>query len=785
MTVPGPSTPPPEPAAAAPSPLPADVRNRVGAELDRLLAEQLRRLRLRYLWHGLGKTLLLPATALVLFFALDYTLQLPLVIRLLHTTAIAALFGFGLWQFVRYPLRRPFGPVDIAVLLERNFPQLHQRLVSAVQLKSTDGDALRNQSPAMIDALLQETGAAVQALPLQQLFDNRRTKAVWAAAGTVVLALGSGALLAPTAAWVFVQRHLGLSVSYPRATELVVELPEASPDLQRSDGDGVTDLVLPAGADLHVFVLARGVVPKEVSLEVTTAGGEQRSVLMTPRPGDRFRHVFRRLGSSFEFHARGGDDDRGDRLVRVRTMHPPQVASIKAELRPPAYTGAEVVVSSGGAIEALAGTQVTLAVSTTAPVRSAAMVFLETGRRLELEPLTVQDDSGARTLHGASFTVTASDRYQIELVGDNGLRNPNPGTWPIAMLQDYAPVGRWILPEDESATMLLPGALLCVRVEARDDFGFSAVELAVETVAGRSSSRSLLPPATPGERPPTALIHTELLEVRDLFGGSRPGSDGLSLQLDVRDNRQPEPGVTTLPRRQVQIVDEQQLAAAIGRAFRALREETERAHDLQIDRRSRAEELLARSPRPGNDSAPALTGIEVGQGRIQGTATRLHLGLMRAFDLHLWNRLEPGQNAAKLPEIYQDWHRQHPAPEAHAAGFYRELLQRRAAGTLGAMETTLDPILGMIALADDLGRELCPQLTRLLSQAHVARDSEELRQLLGRTLEVQGRVQQTLKQLLDRLDGWNDFQDLVQETRELRDRQRDLQNRTEGTKGRQ
>ena len=40
-----------------------------------------------------------------------------------------------------------------------------------------------------------------------------------------------------------------------------------------------------------------------------------------------------------------------------------------------------------------------------------------------------------------------------------------------------------------------------------------------------------------------------------------------------------------------------------------------------------------------------------------------------------------------------------------------------------------------------------------------------------------------LEQLLLRLEEWNDYQDLVQEVRALRDRQRDLQNRTEEARG--
>jgi TolA-binding protein len=99
------------------------------------------------------------------------------------------------------------------------------------------------------------------------------------------------------------------------------------------------------------------------------------------------------------------------------------------------------------------------------------------------------------------------------------------------------------------------------------------------------------------------------------------------------------------------------------------------------------------------------------------------------------------------------------------------------------METTLDPILSMLAVADRLATTNAPEATRLLAQVQVARDRTERIELVQRTLQVQGEIEQALKQLLERLEEWNDYQDVIQVTRALRDRQRDLQTRTEEVKG--
>ena len=57
--------------------------------------------------------------------------------------------------------------------------------------------------------------------------------------------------------------------------------------------------------------------------------------------------------------------------------------------------------------------------------------------------------------------------------------------------------------------------------------------------------------------------------------------------------------------------------------------------------------------------------------------------------------------------------------------------------------------------------------------------------LFEQALQIQQRIEQSLQQLLVRLQDWNDYQDLVQEVRALRDRQRDLQQRTQDARGKQ
>jgi hypothetical protein len=136
-------------------------RRRLAAAIDDLLRSQLHRLRRRILLHGLGAVLAVPTAAVLLFFLLDRTLRLPAPIRVFHTLVVFSLLAAATWWFVRRPLRQRLQQLDVAVLIERVFPELHQQLVSAVQLEAMlQQGALRNQSAAMVERLVASAAAA-------------------------------------------------------------------------------------------------------------------------------------------------------------------------------------------------------------------------------------------------------------------------------------------------------------------------------------------------------------------------------------------------------------------------------------------------------------------------------------------------------------------------------------------------------------------------------------------------------------------------------------------------
>jgi hypothetical protein len=151
--------------------------------------------------------------------------------------------------------------------------------------------------------------------------------------------------------------------------------------------------------------------------------------------------------------------------------------------------------------------------------------------------------------------------------------------------------------------------------------------------------------------------------------------------------------------------------------------------------------------------------------------------LTRAFDFHLFNRLDPANTAKKVEALYRSFYATDPRAQRFLPEFYQDLMDRRTDGRLGAMEI-LDPILQMTVAAGQIATELAPKTLGLMATARVAASTADAKEALQEAALGQSAIIRVLQELLTRLHDWNEFQDLIDNTRSLRDRQRDLRART-------
>lgn len=765
--------------------------------LHRVLGEQRSRIRARFFLHGAGWVVAACAAAFAIYFLLDRWLHLPAPVRIVLSLAVLVYLALGWRRRISYPLGREFTRDDTALAIERRFPDLRERLISAIQLRdqaAAGGEAgLRGQSAAMIEKLVADAAATLPDLPLTELLDAKRTRRVWGFAAVALLALIAQAVPAPGNLWIFAQRAVGLDAAYPRETTLFLELDQGDKDLKIRTEGRTLHVTMATGGDLAVVVRAEGRAPREALLVVSGARGMAPQLAMTARGQGRFRHVFRRVNGPLRFHARGGDDERGDHDVVVDVIRPPAVAAIRATVRPPAYTRREPFTVATGSIEAFEGSTVVLDVLPLPPgedglgsARACKITFLESARTVDLAPVTVQDDGGTKNAFRTEFVVERSERYEVDLVGDQGLAAPHPSSYSLVAIPDYPPVGRVLLPADDNLNVVLAKGVLPIRAEARDDHGLVSAR-AIVTI-GKAQTEVPVDLLTVAKDAPP-LRESWPCALLDLAGSpteSRKGplaalGDAIGVTVILRDGKPPDGTEAKLPGRALHVVGETDFARRVATHFRSIRDDVETALQLQQDRLDRTKEVLeddGQGKLQGPALQTALVSLAAGQSRVQSNVEHVAAELMRSFCLHLFNRVDDSQHAARALELWLTWHKTEGKATVYDPAFFAMLAEERKSGRLGAMEKVLDPILTMQRTADGLVQGSIANGLRALTEAGVAVDAASRRSTLDQAVKRQSETVEGLKALMARLDQWNEFQDVVAQTRAVRDKQREILNRT-------
>ncbi len=137
----------------------ADRSQALPATIRGLLVDVRRRIRFRVLIDGLLVAMIIAMTIYWLGAALDYlpvklgSNELPRWFRVTLLSMMAALVGWALlWRLGRRYFAR-FSDRNLAVLLERHFPQLNNELVTVVELSNRPAEDVSN--PAAYRAMLQ------------------------------------------------------------------------------------------------------------------------------------------------------------------------------------------------------------------------------------------------------------------------------------------------------------------------------------------------------------------------------------------------------------------------------------------------------------------------------------------------------------------------------------------------------------------------------------------------------------------------------------------------------
>lgn len=392
------------------------------------------------------------ATLLEAHLHLSATLRWPICI---------ALFGYlvvGMALLVFRPLFREWTEEEVAVHIERKYPELDNQLINALQL----GVDPKVASPGMVEALVAHAAARLNELQTRQAVSTRRMR--WLAA----LAFLATAGLCTWAA-----------LSFDRFTNALQRVILPGSDITALGSVKILsvkpgDTRLNSGSDLEVVVETQGSSSGELEAALfyryeDAEAGLQKA--MSPVSKGVFVVRVEDVKTPLTYHVNVGGTE--SKAYTVTVVERPVIVQRGIQYDFPSYTAAagwkdRFDEDTNGDVRAPAGTIVTLKLTTNKPIKS-GQLRLSTGEQRDLKVV------GDATHLEATFSVLREGTYTIHLVDQDDLSNLDPRENRIIALPDRPALIEFSSPGRDIEAGLDDSVKVTIRT--RDDYGIAEVSL--------------------------------------------------------------------------------------------------------------------------------------------------------------------------------------------------------------------------------------------------------------------------------------------------------------------
>ncbi|MBI4713152.1 MAG: hypothetical protein HY762_07635, partial [Planctomycetes bacterium] len=430
------------------------------------------KLRIKLIWllKGICRLVIVAFIIAELAFIIDWTLpDLPRTVRLSFFYFGVLLLAYLSYRHIVRPLSAGINDDDLAVLLEKKYPALQERLISTLQLSREMPTGFN--SPELIEYLADETEAISRQVRFTDIVRFNRVIKPGLVAFAVILISASYTAFYQEYTSIWFNRLLGGNARWPKRVMLVVEVKNAHNNIAAR------------GQDVEIIASAKKGSISKAYLHYESPD-TNRTELMLPLQKNVFRFDFQNVRDDFKFYVKGGDDQTD--WVSIKVLTPPALDTIYlyyeyplyTKLPPPAqpvggdpatYGGAE-----GGNIKAPIGTKVNLVGIANIELKEAS---IEIAPPVSTPTIGIINDSdGNPTQIRAGLSVLSDGSYRINLTALNTLTNSEPIRYPIKAIPDTGPVIKVIEPASEYK-YITPMANIPLKVLTIDDYGLKDVSL--------------------------------------------------------------------------------------------------------------------------------------------------------------------------------------------------------------------------------------------------------------------------------------------------------------------
>ena len=383
-------------------------------------------------------------------------------VRVILSLAALGAAAWALYRFGQTVRGARFRDLDVALKIERRFPQLQDRLASTVQfLHEREDDPLAG-SAALRRALIGQTAGEIDGLDLSQALEPspaRRALTTAAAVGALSLIVVA---LHPASSRTALSRLFNPinHVAWPQLNHLTVKNPVRRLAAGQAFEAAVVDaegVALPEEVWLHLRYRGEGDTSSETVEPMRFAGGE-----MIARKEN--------VSQPFAYRAAGGDDDSMP-WIELEVVEPPQIEQLSITLHYPEYTGWPPE-SGDRHIHALTGTRVEMHGRATKPLSSASLE-IDDGPSIRAAVSPDGYAFSAPAPGGEQFIVAKSGEYWIKLADRDGFAGGEQVRYEIRAQEDLAPAVT--LDEPSANIFVTPQAVVPLKIAVKDDLAIKQI----------------------------------------------------------------------------------------------------------------------------------------------------------------------------------------------------------------------------------------------------------------------------------------------------------------------
>ena len=499
----------------------ADRSQELPSTIRDLLVDVRRKIRYRVLVDGLLVAAIIGLTIYWLGAALDYlpvklgSNETPRWVRIALLCAMSALIGWALlWRLARSYLAR-LSDRNVAVLLERHFPELNNELVTVVELADKSTDDISNPAAyrVMLGRVQQSASQRVSAIDTGRLFNWRPVW--WFGSTALVLLLWTVGVAIATPGWISLWNARLFALSdqrWPRLAHL--EMEGVQIQLPAFTGQLAADRVVIPFTDKLAHVPRGAAVTLNAKADADAKLVPELCTLFYQlQDGSRGRANMRRLGAptsswqsfmldgpplvdlidTVSFDIVGGDARLDDYVLEV--IDPAVIKSMQLQVTYPPYLLAsrtslppsELLEFRSG-LRIPEGTQVVLKGSASGTLKTVQYVLRQSSASGNVRRSSSQsaaddkapttDEIVIRTVQpqGSEFelpigVLTETTVIEIRLLDEYGLTSDQIPRYVVAVSEDA-------VPEVEAklvgiGTAVTPNAVLPLTGKATDDHGLA------------------------------------------------------------------------------------------------------------------------------------------------------------------------------------------------------------------------------------------------------------------------------------------------------------------------